>query len=113
MRNNIRLGIAVASVAVASLALTGCGGGSEEATGAEAKTPESITWMTMLHTPTTPEADGPIETALEEYTGTDLDLPVGAGRVEGREDQRRPGVGLARRHHRHSRTSPTPRCARR
>ena len=74
MRNHNRLGIAVASVAVASLALTGCGGASEEASGADAETPESITWMTMLHTPTTPEADGPIETALEEYTGTDLDI---------------------------------------
>ena len=74
MRNHTRLGIAVASVAVASLALTGCGGASEEASDPAAKTPESITWMTMLHTPTTPEADGPIETALEEYTGTELDF---------------------------------------
>jgi len=72
MRNHTRLGIAVASVAVASLALTACGGASEEATVADPETPKSITWMAMLHTPTTPEADGPIETALEEYTGTDL-----------------------------------------
>ena len=30
--------------------------------------------MSTLHTPTTPEAEGPMETALEEYTGIDFDF---------------------------------------
>lgn len=73
MRNHSRLGIAVASVAVASLALTACGSSGEPASSSEdVEIPKSITWMTMLHTPTTPESDGPIQTALEEYTGTEL-----------------------------------------
>lgn len=77
MRKHSRLGITVASVAVAALALTACSGsdsGSGGGDGATASTPEKITWMTMLHTPTTPEADGPIQTALEEYTGTELEF---------------------------------------
>ncbi|WP_460796460.1 extracellular solute-binding protein [Microbacterium sp. GXF0217] len=79
MRNHSRLGIAVASVAVASLALTACGASdapanSNEGSSGDVTTPESITWMAMLHTPTTPEADGPIATALAEYTGTEVDF---------------------------------------
>lgn len=76
MRNQSRLGITVASVVAAALALTACGssGDSDGGGNAETKPAESVTWMTMLHTPTTPEADGPIQTALEEYTGTKLDI---------------------------------------
>ncbi|WP_243229564.1 extracellular solute-binding protein [Microbacterium sp. CIAB417] len=74
MRNHPRLGIAVASAAVVALALTGCGASSDASDGGSAEIPEKITWMAMLHTPTTPEADGPIQTALEEYTGTELDF---------------------------------------
>lgn len=76
MRNQSRLGITVASVVAAALALTACGSSGDADSGgdAETKPAESVTWMTMLHTPTTPEADGPIQTALEEYTGTKLDF---------------------------------------
>ncbi|UYO97557.1 extracellular solute-binding protein [Microbacterium sp. M28] len=78
MRNHSRLGIAVASVAIASLALTACGASGEPANSnegsGEVTVPESITWMAMLHTPTTPEADGPVATALAEYTGTEVDF---------------------------------------
>ncbi|WP_448719574.1 extracellular solute-binding protein [Microbacterium natoriense] len=76
MRNQSRLGITVASVVAAALALTACGssGDSDGGGNAETQPAESVTWMTMLHTPTTPEADGPIQTALEEYTGTKLDI---------------------------------------
>ncbi|WP_102191464.1 extracellular solute-binding protein [Microbacterium aurantiacum] len=76
MRNHSRVGIVVASVAVASLALTACGsGGGEEPSGdSPATTAKSVTWMAMLHTPTTPESDGPIQTALEEHTGTDIEF---------------------------------------
>jgi len=72
MRKHSKLGIAVASVAVASLALTGCGPSASDTAEDTSDTPTEITWMTMLHTPTTPEATGPIQTALEEYTNTDL-----------------------------------------
>ncbi|MFT4260311.1 extracellular solute-binding protein [Microbacterium sp.] len=77
MRNQSRLGIAVASVVAAALALTACGSSGDpddDGGTAETKPAESVTWMAMLHTPTTPEADGPIQTALEEYTGTKLDF---------------------------------------
>ncbi|GGF43311.1 sugar ABC transporter substrate-binding protein [Microbacterium sorbitolivorans] len=72
MNINRRLGISVASVAVAGLALTGCGtGGGGGASVADSK---AITWMTVVHTPTTPEKNSPIETALEEATGFDVDF---------------------------------------
>ncbi|QAY59075.1 extracellular solute-binding protein [Microbacterium protaetiae] len=71
MRNHSRLGIAVASVAVAALALTACGSSDDDATG---KTDKTITWMAMLHTATTPEADGPVQKALEDYTGRSVDF---------------------------------------
>ncbi|GGF43306.1 sugar ABC transporter substrate-binding protein [Microbacterium sorbitolivorans] len=72
MKLNRRLGISVASVAVAGLALTGCGtGGGGEDSAAETK---SITWMSILHSPTTPEAGGPVESALEELSGYDLKM---------------------------------------
>jgi putative aldouronate transport system substrate-binding protein len=62
-----------ASAAVVALALTACSSGAEESGEGEAST-DPITWMTMLHTPTTPEADGVIETALEEHTGEKFDV---------------------------------------
>jgi len=74
MRNHSRLGIAVASAAVAALALTACGSSGDDPGADDADTPKSITWMTILHTPTTPESSGPIQSALEEYTGTELDF---------------------------------------
>jgi putative aldouronate transport system substrate-binding protein len=76
MRHHTRLGIAVASAAVASLALAGCGSSGNDSadSGSSSETPESITWMTVLHTPTTPEAGGPVQTALEEYTGTEVEF---------------------------------------
>ena len=71
MKLNRRLGISVASVAVAGLALTGCGtGGGDD--GASVEESKSITWMSILHSPTTPDANGPVHTALEELTGYDL-----------------------------------------
>ena len=73
MKMNRRLGISAASVAVAGLALTGCGtgGGGGGESVAESKT---ITWMSILHSPTTPEADGPVESALQDMTGFDLEM---------------------------------------
>ncbi|WP_251452150.1 extracellular solute-binding protein [Microbacterium sp. Marseille-Q6648] len=70
MRNHTRLGLAIASVTAASLAMTACVG----STGSSDEPLDSVTWMTMLHTPTTPESGGPIESALEEHTGIDIDF---------------------------------------
>jgi putative aldouronate transport system substrate-binding protein len=61
-------GAAVA--AVTALALAACGGsGSGEEDGAD---DGPISWMATLHTPVTPDAAGPIQTALEEYTGQEF-----------------------------------------
>src|SRR5690606_5786727 len=63
-----KFGISVASLAIAGLALTGCG--SEVSSDGES--PTELTWMAMLHMPTTPEPGGVVESALEEHTGIDL-----------------------------------------
>ncbi|MGW8568307.1 extracellular solute-binding protein [Isoptericola sp. NPDC055881] len=61
-----------ATAAVAALALAACGNGGS---GQEAEADDGpISWMAMLHTPTTPEKDGVIESALEEYTGQKFDM---------------------------------------
>jgi putative aldouronate transport system substrate-binding protein len=76
MSRTKRIGTAVASASVLALAATACGGGSGgEAQGGEGgATRDSLTWMTMLHTPTTPEKDGVIEAALEEHTGMKVEF---------------------------------------
>ncbi|WP_406248883.1 extracellular solute-binding protein [Microbacterium sp. M] len=76
MRNRSRLTLGTASAAVVALALVGCGASGDAATdgGGSAEIPEEISWMAILHTPTTPDADGPIQTALEETTGAELDF---------------------------------------
>ncbi|MEU2199872.1 hypothetical protein [Isoptericola sp. NPDC019482] len=58
-----------ACLAVAALALAGCG-----APGGEGGDDGTITWMAMLHTPSTPDADGPVQAALEEHTGQDFEM---------------------------------------
>ncbi|WP_182113704.1 MULTISPECIES: extracellular solute-binding protein [unclassified Actinotalea] len=70
---NRRNGTAVASATVLALALAACGDASGgEAEGGTAQGP--ITWMTVVHTPSTPEKNGPIERAIEEYTGVEIDV---------------------------------------
>ena len=66
---NRRIGISVASIAIAGVALAGCGTGS----GDSATDTNTISWMTIVHTPTTPEPDGPIETAVQDATGYAID----------------------------------------
>ncbi|MGH3586702.1 MAG: extracellular solute-binding protein, partial [Pseudonocardia sp.] len=61
-----------ATAAVAALALAACGSGGSG--GEEEADDGPITWMSMLHTPTTPEKNGVIESALEEYTGQEFDM---------------------------------------
>lgn len=74
MRNHRRVAMAVAAVAVASLTMTACAPSSGSDDTAESGPLEKVTWMTMLHTPTTPEAGGPIEAALQEHTGTEIEF---------------------------------------
>lgn len=69
--NSRRNGTAVASATVLALTLAACGGGSGDG---DAAADGPVTWMAMLHTPTTPEKDGVIEKALEEHTGTEFDV---------------------------------------
>jgi len=70
MMINRRRGISVASLAVVGLALAGCGAGGA----ADSDSSDELTWMAMLHMPTTPEPGGVVESALEEYTGVGLDF---------------------------------------
>lgn len=64
-----------AAAAVTALALTACGSdGSGNDDGGGKADDSPITWMSMLHTPVTPDADGPIQTALEEYTGQEFKM---------------------------------------
>jgi len=74
MRKFGRLTTGAASAAVVALALTACSGGDTNDGGDGAASTEPITWMAMLHTPTTPEKDGVIESALEEYTGEKFEM---------------------------------------
>src|SRR5699024_878366 len=53
--------------ALASCGSSGGGGGSAGEGG-------TLNWMSMLHTPTTPEASGPIMTALKEHSGVDFEF---------------------------------------
>src|SRR5690625_1801492 len=57
---------AAAGVAGAS-ALASCGSSSSGASGGS---DDTLTWMSMLHTPTTPDAAGPVETGLKERTAS-------------------------------------------
>ena len=66
MKRNRNLFLGAATLTIAGLTLTGCGTGGGGESVAESK---EITWMTVVHTPTTPGKDGPIETAIEDATG--------------------------------------------
>lgn len=68
MKLNRKLALGSAVLAVSGLALTGCGASGAASDGSK----DGVTWMAILHTPTTPEKNGVIETALEEVAGTDL-----------------------------------------
>lgn len=57
--------------AVGAAALSACGSDSDSGSGSSGG---ALSWMTMLHTPTTPDASGPIATALAEHTGQEFDI---------------------------------------
>lgn len=73
MNTRKRLAGGTAAVLATALALTACGsdGGTEGGGGGD---DGPITWMSMLHTPTTPDPNGPIHEALVDYTGTDFEM---------------------------------------
>lgn len=54
----------------AALTVSACAG----APGGGGGTDGPISWMSVLHTPTTPDANGPVELALEELTGEEFDV---------------------------------------
>src|SRR5699024_11466426 len=56
--------------AAGALALAACGGGS----GGEVGSGGSLSWMALLHTPTTPDAAGPVHSGLAEETGQDFEI---------------------------------------
>ncbi|MGO1413050.1 MAG: hypothetical protein ACTHVH_00710 [Microbacterium gubbeenense] len=70
MKITRRITIGIAVLASASVALTGCGTAGGESGGSD----DAVTWMAALHTPTTPEPGGTIETALEALSDTDLEF---------------------------------------
>lgn len=63
-----------AVVSATTLALTAAACGTAGGGGGEGADKDSITWMTMLHTPTTPEKDGVIESGLQDHTGMDIEF---------------------------------------
>lgn len=68
-RRNLLSSVPVA--AAGALALSSCGSsgsGGSDAGG------DALSWMAMLHTPSTPDASGPVHQALAELTGTDLTM---------------------------------------
>lgn len=75
-KKNGRRAIKVAAVAAAAaLTLTACGSGGNEAATSDLGTANNpITWMAALHTPTTPDPDGPIGKALEQVTGATFEM---------------------------------------
>ncbi|ATG53641.1 ABC transporter substrate-binding protein [Brachybacterium ginsengisoli] len=58
--------------AAGGLALSACGGNS--GSGGSGGSDGSLTWMSMLHTPTTPDAAGPVMTGLQEHAGVEFEF---------------------------------------
>ncbi|WP_114855792.1 extracellular solute-binding protein [Brachybacterium sp. YJGR34] len=63
---------ALPAAAAGGLALSACGGSGDG--GGSGGSTGSLTWMSMLHTPTTPAPDGPIMEALREHSGIDFEF---------------------------------------
>lgn len=65
----IRAGLATATIA--TIAIAGCSTGSAS----EGDGPKTeVTWMAILHAPSPPEPDGPVESALQDHTGIDINF---------------------------------------
>ncbi|GGF43317.1 sugar ABC transporter substrate-binding protein [Microbacterium sorbitolivorans] len=70
MKLNRKLALGSAALVISGLALTGCGASGGSGDGSK----DSVSWMAILHTPTTPEKGGTIEVALEDLVGEDLNF---------------------------------------
>ncbi|WP_193103589.1 extracellular solute-binding protein [Brachybacterium sp. FME24] len=69
-RRNLLQSVPVA--AAGALAVSACGSSGDSGGSGGSNAP--LTWMSMLHTPTTPDPDGSIMAALAEYTGTEFEF---------------------------------------
>lgn len=58
--------------AAGALALSACGGSSSGGEGGGADSP--LTWMALLHTPTTPETSGPVQSGLTESLDQEFEI---------------------------------------
>lgn len=66
-RRSLLKSLPLAATGVAgATALSACGSSSGTAAG------DSLTWMSVVHTPSTPERNGPVETGLRDLTGADF-----------------------------------------
>ena len=68
-RNLLQAAPVAAAGALALSACGGSGGGS-----GEGGSGGSLSWMALLHTPTTPDASGPVHSGLAEETGQDFEI---------------------------------------
>lgn len=73
MKRSKMLG-STAALAATALVIAACDGSSTGGGDDSAEVGDPITWMSILHTPTTPPAAGPIEEALEEFTGQEFSI---------------------------------------
>ena len=69
-RRTLLKSLPAAALGATALAACGSSGGEGTAGGSGG----TLTWMSMLHTPTTPAADGPIMEALREHSGVDFEF---------------------------------------
>lgn len=73
MINRRTLLSSVPVAAAGALALSACGSsGGSGGSGGGGGGP--LTWMSMLHTPSTPSPDGPVMTGLTEHSGTEFEI---------------------------------------
>src|SRR5690625_7211553 len=74
-------------------ALTSCG---SSGSGGEGGSNGELTWMSVVHTPTTPEASGPVETGLKEMPGASFSSQWVPGAPKGGEVHAAPARRSAR-----------------
>ncbi|MGP9582375.1 extracellular solute-binding protein [Brachybacterium sp. AOP35-5H-19] len=60
--------------AAGALALSACGGTSGGSGDGEGGADSPLSWMALLHTPTTPEASGPVQSGLTEALGQEFEI---------------------------------------
>jgi putative aldouronate transport system substrate-binding protein len=72
-RRTLLKSLPLAAAGIAGVgALASCGSSATSGGGEAEGSGGDLTWMSVVHTPTTPEASGPVETGVKEMTGTDF-----------------------------------------